>query len=245
MSASMVGPFVILQVATVIAIVMFLRVLLHKQLEVGLKRIKKIDQENLKKEMGLNEKLAKLDKEYVEKIESAEKQADLLLRMAKEDGKRIREEDREKAKEEARKIIASALQEKERVRNLVKSEIREKAVDFAVDLVKRVFSNKEMMDIKTKSVKKAILDLMEAKNVTTLIIKNKKIEIITADKFSQKDKDQIRGYIEKGCGEKIDVKFGVGEDIWGGFILKTGESIIDGTLMTKVLDAAKEVKEEG
>ena len=202
MSASMVGPFVILQVATVIAIVMFLRVLLHKQLEVGLKRIKKIDQENLKKEMGLNEKLAKLDKEYVEKIESAEKQADLLLRMAKEDGKRIREEDREKAKEEARKIIASALQEKERVRNLVKSEIREKAVDFAVDLVKRVFSNKEMMDIKTKSVKKAILDLMEAKNVTTLIIKNKKIEIITADKFSQKDKDQIRGYIEKDVEKK-------------------------------------------
>ena len=64
MPTILIWPFIVLQVATVAAIILFLRMLLHKQLEMGMKRIKRLDQENLNKEVILNEKLEQLNREY-------------------------------------------------------------------------------------------------------------------------------------------------------------------------------------
>ena len=138
MPASFIGPFIVLQIATVIAIVMFLRMLLHKQLEIGLKRIKKMDQDNLEKEDMLNSKVQKLNEEYEKKMEDAERQSDALIGMAKDDSKKLREEERNKAKEEAKKIIASALEERDRITHQTKSEISRKSIGFSVKILKQI-----------------------------------------------------------------------------------------------------------
>lgn len=245
MSPTLIWPFIILQVATVVAIVLFLRMLLHRQLEIGMRRIKNLDQENLKKEVKLNAELEKLNKEYDAKIEDARRQADILVNTAKEDAKKMRDSEREKAKEEAKRIIASALQEKEKALKEAGKTVYARAVDFAVMILKRVFSEGELSGLRGAVTKEVIAGLFESDSVRELVEKSKgAAEVVTADKLTAKDEEYILKTIEKEAKEKAKVKFIVDKDVLGGLVLKIGKSVIDAGLVCRINKAAAEIKDE-
>jgi len=240
----LIWPFIILQVATVAAIVLFLRMLLYRQLETGMKRIKKIDQENLKKEAVLNEKVERMNREYEEKMIKAEQEAALLVSSAKEDIKKMRSFERMKAKEEAKKIIANALQEREKVLKGAKSEVRGKAVDFAVVLLKHVFSEKELSALRSDAAEEAMDDLLSSDNVRKLLGKGEDIEVTTADELTDKAKEHVQKVIDRHGGSGAKVKFTIDASVLGGLVLRIGESVIDGGIARRIDNAAMELKDE-
>ncbi|MBL7073283.1 MAG: F0F1 ATP synthase subunit delta [Candidatus Omnitrophica bacterium] len=244
MSPTLIIPFVLLQIATVVAIVLFLRMLLHKQLEVGLRRIKKLDKENLAKEASLNEKIETIAKEYGVKVSQAEKEAVEIINAAKEESKKVRDTARVRAKEEAKRIIASSMQEKERVMKEADREIARQAVDSAALILRRVFSDEELSGLRSGISKDVIETLLEADNVRALISKNKDMEIITADKLSKQDEEYILKIIKKNSEEEKKVLFSMDKNVLGGLILKIGESIIDGGVAYRLQKAVLEMKEE-
>jgi len=244
MSPTLIIPFVLLQIATVVAIVMFLRMLLHKQLEMGMTRIKKLDKENLSKETDLNDKLEKVDKDYGAKIKEAEKQANEIISIAKESSKKMRDTTRTRAKDEAKRIISSAIQEKDKVVKEARREIHRKAVDTAVLILNNVFSEGELSGLRCRISKDVIETLLKSKNVQVLIEKNSDVEIITADKLTKEDEAGIEKLIEGSVGEKKNVKFRVDQTVLGGLVLKIDESIIDGGIAYRIHKAAISMKEE-
>jgi len=244
MSPTLIIPFILLQVATVVAIVLFLRMLLHKQLEVGLVRIKKLDKENLAKEAELNDRIEKITKEYGAKISEAEKEAASIINAAKENSKGMRDNARQRAKEEAKRIIASSMQEKEKVMKEAKREIARQAVDSAALILRHVFSDEELEELRCGISKEVIETLVEADNVRLLISKNKDVEIVTADKLSKQDEEYILKVIKKNSDKEKNVLFSVDKNILGGLVLKIGESIIDGGIAYRLHKAALEMKEE-
>ncbi|MFH1395018.1 MAG: F0F1 ATP synthase subunit delta, partial [Candidatus Omnitrophota bacterium] len=244
MSPTLIIPFVLLQIATVVAIVMFLRMLLHKQLEMGMTRIKKLDKENLAKESELNDKLEKINRDYSAKIQDAEKQANEIITMAKESSTKMRDAARSRAKEEAKRIIASAIQEKDKVIKEARREISRKSVDRAALILRHVFSEEELAGLRCKISKDVIITLLKSENIQDLVRKNNDVEIITADKLSKENEDFIVKLIEDCAGSKRNVKFSVDQTILGGLILKLDESIIDGGIAYRIHKAVINMKEE-
>ena len=244
MATTFIWPFIILQCVTVVVIVLFLRMFLHRQLEIGMGRIKRMDKENLEKEVELNDRLEKLNEEYDMKIQNAEKQADSLINMAKETAKKMRDSERVKAKEEAKRIIASALQEKEKVLSEATRMVNSKAVDFSILILERVFSEDELSGLRRRVTKEVTGVLFGSDNVGELIRKNKDIEVVTADKLTAPDRKYILKMIEKQAKGKVNVKFVVDKSILGGLILKIGGSMIDGGIAYRVNKAVLELREE-
>ncbi|MBU0683736.1 MAG: F0F1 ATP synthase subunit delta [Candidatus Omnitrophica bacterium] len=244
MSLTLIIPFVLLQIATVVAIVMFLRLLLHKQLEVGMVRIKKLDKENLTKESALNDKLEKINREYGVKIASAEKQASEIIAMAKDSSLKMRDTARTRAKEEAKRIIASAIQEKDKVIQEAHREISLKSVDKAALILRQVFSEEELEGLRCEISKDVIIGLLKSGNVQNLIKKDKDIEIITADKLQKEDEEFMVKIIEDSAGKKKNVKFKVDQTVLGGLILKIDESIIDGGIAYRIQKTVIRMKDE-
>lgn len=244
MASRLMVPFIILQIATVIAIILFLRMLLHKQLNIGLKRLQRLDQENVKKEAQLNDRLQSLDKEYKIKLAEAQRRAELIIDAAKEEAKKMREDERLKAKEETKKVIASAHQEKERVLKEAKEEVFNKGVDFSTLILKRVFSEDELRDFRLRVSKNVVKFLIDSKEVDELLKKNVNVEVITADPVTTDDKKYILKTMDDKTNKKAKVKFTVDKKILGGLILKIGERIIDGSIAYRVNKAALEAREE-
>jgi len=244
MSPTLIIPFVLLQIATVVAIVLFLRMLLHKQLEAGLLRIRKLDKENLTKEAELNEKIEKNAKEYGAKIAEAEREAIKIINSAKEETKQMRDTARLRAKEEAKRIIASSMQEKEKVLKEARREIERKAIDLASLLLRHIFSDRDLAGLRCEISKEVIETLVASDNVRVLISANKNIEITTADKLNKQDEEYIEKVIKKNTNEKTKVEFNIDKNVLGGLVLKIGESIVDGGIAYRLHKAVLEMKEE-
>lgn len=244
MVSRLIWPLIILQIATVVAIVLFLRMLLHKQLELGIKRIKKLDEENLKKEALLNERLQRLDKECTMKLGEAEQEARTLIDAAKEELKKMREEERVRAKEEAKRIIAGGLQEKEKLMKESRQDIFDKAVIFAQQVLRRMFSEKDLEGLRGKISKEVVDFLAQSKQIDELLADNKSVEIITAAPLTEEHKKGILKIIKDKAKSDLDVKFNVDKDAIGGLVLKIGKQVIDGSITYRINQTAQEVKEE-
>jgi F0F1-type ATP synthase membrane subunit b/b' len=246
MGIRVIWPFIILQVATVVAILFFIRSLLHKQLDIGLKRIKKLDEENLKKSTELNTKVEQLGKDYETKITDGEARAREMLEAAKEEVKKIHEAERIKAKDEAKRIIANALHEKEKLIKEAQQHLFEKAIDLSGEILKRVFSDDELKGMRGKIAGNVMGFLTDSEEVKKLLKTEKAIEVVSSDTLSENDKNRLIKILEAGSGgSEIKVKFSVDKGTLGGLVFKMGRQIVDGSIANRVHKAAQELRLNG
>jgi len=244
MISRLMWPFIVLQVTAVIAIIFFLRTLLHRQLELGMKRIRRLDQENVRKKAELSEKIDQLNKEYNQKIGKAEMEARIIIEAAREEARSMREEERNKAKEEVKKIISAAIQQKEKLIKDVQRKAFDEGLDIASRILKRIFSEDDLKGLRQKVSREVMDALASSKEVKELTKKNDEFEIITAEAMSDDDKKYAANIFKDSPGKKM-IKFTVDKKTLGGLILKTGEEIIEGSVAYRIRKAAAEIREKG
>jgi F0F1-type ATP synthase membrane subunit b/b' len=239
----MIWPFIFLQIATVGAIIMFLRMLLHKQLESGIKRIKTLDQENMRKEVLINEKIEKFQAECRSKLQEAETAALTHVDKAKEDAKKILEDSRAAAKAESKKIIANALEEKESILRDAKRQMWLKAMEFSVDILKAALSEDDRIALNEKITRDTVKTVFGSEDVVSILSDEgaKEVEIVTAKELSAEDRENVVRAV-RSASEKISVKFGVDVKIISGMVAKIGEVVIDMGLYNKFQKAASKIK---
>lgn len=243
MVTRLMWPFIILQIATVVAIVLFLRSLLHKQLEIGLKRIQKLDQENLKKNTELSKGLEELDKKRETALADAEHKAKVMLEKAQEEEKKMREDERIKAKEEAKKIIAGAIQQKDKMLKETEYEVFNKGIDLSIHILERVFSDSELKGFSCK-ISKEIIDFLTGSEQAERFLKEKHdLEVVSAEALGNEEKKRITTAIKSKSGGNTKVTFTVDKNILGGIALKTGEQILDASIAYRVNKAALSLRE--
>ena len=245
MVSRLMWPLVLLQIAAVVTIIMFLKMLLHKQLEIGLTRIKKLDEDNLKKETEINKRLQQLDKECNMRLGEAERQGKAMIEAAKEEIRKMREEERDKAKDEAKRTIAGALQQKEKLLKEMEHEIFSKGIDFSEMILKHIFSEDDLKELKAKVSREVMDILLASERISRLVLESKEIEVITSDALDGEDKKRITKIITEKTKESAEIKFTTDKNILGGLVLKIGDEIIDGSIAYRVHKAAQEIKEKG
>jgi len=238
-------PFIILQVASVVAIIVFLRILLRKQLETGYKRIQMLDQSNLRKETSLNDRRKQLDAEYKTRMAEAEERTQVMIEKVKEDIKKMREDERVKIKDEAKRTIASALQQKEQVLKESERLIFSKGIDLATVIVKQMFSDEGLKGLRSKLSKEVVNALVDSGQVKESLKTNKSVSVISADALGTEDKKTITEKINKVSDGKVKIQFSVDKGTGGGLVFKIGDKIIDGSLAYRINKAAREIKEGG
>lgn len=237
--------FILLQVFSVLAIIVFLRVLLHKQLEMGYKRIQMLDHGNLKKETDLNTRIKQLEDAYQSKLAEAQQQSQSMIEVAKEEIKKMKDDERGKAKEESKRTIASALQQREKVIRESEQLVFNKSLDLAMDIVRQVLSDKELKDLRCKVTKDVLNSLVDSEQAKDALKTNQEVEIISADVLSGDDRKYVSQVINKISGNKAKVDFSADKDITGGIVLKIGDRMIDGSLAYRINKAAQAIKEGG
>jgi F0F1-type ATP synthase membrane subunit b/b' len=235
---------IVLQVGAVVTIALFLKMLLHKQLEIGMRRIKKLDEDNLAKEAQLNDKLEALNAECTRKLAAAEKESAKMIESAKEESRLMREDERAKAKEEAKRIITGAIKEKEKSLKDMEHKIFYKGLDLSTDIVKRIFSAEDLQGLKLKVSKEVIDAICATEQVRSLIAGSDKAEVITPQPLPEDQKKRLAAVLSEGP-RKVNIKFTEDSKVLGGLILKIGEEIIDGSLAYRVTKAANELRENG
>ena len=243
MITRLMWPFIILQIATVVAIVLFLRSLLHNQLEIGLKRIQKLDQENLEKNTELNKGLAELEKERETTLADTEHKVKVMLEKAQEEIRKMREEERVRLKTEAKKIIAGALQQKDKMLKDSDYEVFNKGVDLSKHILERIFSDSELKDFNAK-ISKDVIDFITNSEQAEKFFKGKEdLEVVSVEAIGSEEKKCITKAVKDKSASDTKVTFTVDKNILGGIVLRADKQVLDASIACRISKAVNALRE--
>lgn len=233
-------PMVIVQVAVFAAIVVVTKRLLLSDTLKAVDRIKKVEAEVRKREEGIRQQIQDHEQEFQKKKAEAETDLERRRDMAEKEVTRMRDQILSDAKKESETIIDNARKGEEKFRRQIQQEMEEKAVEYGVDTYRLVMSEK-MTDSLNGQFIDELLDAIEQIDSSS----------ITADgdaefKSSHPIPDAQKKRLEQLLAEKFKVHVEIQEkivpDLLAGLVFKLGSLEIDGSLRSRLQEAASEIK---
>lgn len=234
----MIIQLIIIQVITFVIIVVFLKKLLYTETAKESDRLKK-----------LREEFSQKEKELKARIDEAGKDAEGKLAKAAEDARKYRdakekeaEEQKEsilaKAREMAEGMVKNAVNSKQKIREEIEIEVREKIPAAAVQIFK-------------EAMPPAAVEFIHSELVAELIGKVKKMEknmfsrntdkgdMVSAYPVKRAEKTKIVTAISDRAGRDIVLTEKEDRSLGAGVVIKLGALIIDGSLENKLKQAGR------
>lgn len=242
----MILQLVLIQVCTFVLIVLFLRWLLYSHISRALRRLQRLNQENLEKEKALKEEFERAKRETEREIEDGRKQSDSI----KEEARALAEKDREqivdKARQESNRLIQEAHRECQRKQAELTIETQEKAVYLACDMIKYIFTEQGKDDLQSHIIDELIdeIEKVDDKKIKAI---GDVAEVACAFNLKDEQKSKLKEVLTKKLQRNIEIKEKLDKDIIAGLNIKIGGFVIDGSIrnrMKKILPMLKEKAKE-
>ena len=243
-----IWQLIAIQVVTLVFIILFLRWLLHNQITRAVKRLQKLNQQNLEKEKILREEIDRGKKEANLEIEKSKVQAAGIKEEAKIEADKIREGVLEKSKEEAKRFIEETAKDAKRKESEVILKMQNKSVHIAADMVKYVFTDKGLENLQAQLIDELIEDIknLDEKRID---VKENKANIIYAHMAQAEQKEKLRAALCSKLGKDISLSEELDPEIIAGIIIKISGFVIDGSIKNKLRKAlpimAEKIRTDG
>jgi F-type H+-transporting ATPase subunit b len=234
-------PIGVTYVCVLVATVFIIKRLLLSDTAQAVNKIKQVETEVRKKEEAIRREIEEHEKEFAKKKADAE--ADLQKR--KEDSEkevgRMRDQVLSDAKKEAERLLDQAKKNEEKLRKQIAQEMEEKAVDYGIQVLKLVFSEK-MNEHLNKTFIDELLDALGEVDSSSITVDASEVQFSSSHPMLPEQKERL----EKLLAEKFNVNIKVNEKIQkeliAGLVFKLGSLEIDGSLSNRLQEAAAEMK---
>ncbi len=239
---SLMIPLIVGLIIIFVIIALVLRMMLRGHVDLAMKRVQKLNEDNLRRELELKRKLDEAEKEYRKKIAEASKDAARI----KEDEQRLAQDMREKTLAEANRerteILTDAKDEAERFKRTVARSMEEKILNRSGEIVKSLLTDQLTKEMHAHFVNQVLEELKKGQK--RLEVKTDTAEIISAQPLNDDQKKRLANLLTDKTGKKIKLRetIDTNHNISGVYI-KLGDLIIDGTLQQRLGHILLKVKE--
>jgi len=222
-----------IQIITFVFIVLFLRWLLHNQISRAVKRLQKLNQQNMEKEKILREEIERGRKEVSMEIEKSRAHAVNIKEEAKAEAEKIKEDTLEKSKEEAKRLIDEAMKGAKRKESESILKMQDKSIHIAADMVRHIFTDKGLECLHIQLIDELIEDI---KNLDrkAIDVKENKAKVIYARMAQGAQKEKLKTILCSKLGRDISLSEEIDPEIIAGIIIKISGFIIDGSIKNKL-----------
>ncbi|MFA6358175.1 MAG: F0F1 ATP synthase subunit delta [Candidatus Omnitrophota bacterium] len=244
----LVWQIILIQIATFVLIILFLRWLLYTHISRALDRLQKLNQQNLEKEKVLKEELERAKKQSDMEIRQGKIEAESIKEQAKEDGEKARRNLLDSSKEEAKRIVNEGVRDSQRKYNDLLLEMQDKAVYLAVDIVRYIFTDKIHKELHTQIIEELIEDVASL-DKEKIRAQGDKAEIVCAYPLEAAQKQRLQQALSNKLERHIILEETVDQEVVGGLIIRlSGFVVIDGSVKNKfkrILPVMKEKARSG
>lgn len=232
---------IIIQIITFAALVFVLRKIMYSASFTETKRLQQLNRENAGRAQELAAKMDEAEKQYKDRLEAAEREANKLKAQAREESERLKREALSKARQEAERIVKQALNTKEKVKEELEAQIEQKCVVQSLVLIEKVLNSKSVLFLHSALVKD-ILEEIDKIDESKLAVNTDKGELILANEITKADKEALVMSISKKTGRNISLEELIDKSLIAGMTIKLGSLIIDGSLSGKLKEACEALK---
>lgn len=234
--------FIIFETLLFAAILLVLKKLLFTDANSALNRLNDTRIRTEKKQNELEERIKKFEESCRVQVADTQKKAEEIKSQAIAESDKKGREIIEKARAQAEEIVTKANDAKERLKAILEKEVELKMMDFCANLYTRAFVERMPVKFNDAMIDDFMAELpkMDAKYIADA----KEMEIITISKLNEDVKNKIKSVIEGKINHKVNVKEKEDKSILAGIIVKFGTLAIDGSLKSKLVEAAEKIKVE-
>lgn len=229
----LIWQLLLLQVVTFGLIILFLRWLLHGQISRALRRLQRLNQENLEKERVLKDELERAKREARRKVEEGRLQAEALKEEARQEAEKSRGDIVDKARKEAKRLINEAVKDCRRKSVELTVQMQEKSIYLAIDMIRYIFSRDSQESLHSQLIDELIREIkgLERGKIKT---EGGKIKVISAYPLAAGQKKKLNEIMRSNLGRDIELDEEIDRAIVAGLIMKSGGFVIDGSIRSKL-----------
>jgi F-type H+-transporting ATPase subunit b len=224
---------IIIQVITFAILVFLLRQFLYKQNSQALERLQQLYQENLKREEDLKNAQEAADQELKEKIAQHNEEIKKLKVAGEVDVQKMHDEILAKAKEEADKIVAEAEANKERIKANLVSEMEEKALVLASDIIEHIFTDQVALGIHHHLIDEFIEEI-EKSDGQRMQLDVETVEIAAPYPLTQDQEENLKKILSTKMGRSVSIKGTIDQEMVAGMVVRLENLVLDGSLRNKL-----------
>jgi len=239
----MLPQLIALQVITFIALALLLKMLFSRHLDSALKRLKKLQNENLMRENQLKEELDKAKSDHAAEIAKGKAEAKALVDQAKKDVEALRAGSEEESKRQERKIFAHGQDELEKLKVKLNQDIESQALQISMELIAHTFTEKGKDQLQRQFIDDLIEDV-EHLEKSKFSVKTNKAKVLTSFPLTEKEKDRLKKVLSAKIGSVVTITEEADKDLIMGIIIQLGALEIDGSLSNRLRKALPMVRKD-
>jgi F0F1-type ATP synthase membrane subunit b/b' len=225
------------------AIIFFLHRTLISSTEGAVKRLNDEIGKATAKQAELTRKLREADEELSRRQTEARQLAEKMRTDAENESKEEREKIIKKAREEGEEIIAKAQGAKEKMRTDLEKEMDGKGIDFGMQILNNVLSEKAKGNLDQVLIGE-FLENLKTIDMSRISSDVKEVEVISLTQPTEDLKKQVVQIVKSKINRDISVAAKVDSNIGGGLILKFGSMALDGSVRNLMRDVVTSMKKD-
>ena len=237
----MLSQLIALQVITFVAIAILLKILFSRHLNSALKRLKFLQGENMLRENQLKEELEKARRDRLDEVEKGKLEAKTLIDHAKKEVEVIKLSAEEDAKQQGKKIFAHGQEELEKIKAKMLSDIENRAVETAVELILYTFNQKGKESLQHQFIDDLIEEI-ENIGKNKFSVKTNKAHILTSFPLNDKEKERLKKALSVKMGSNVTITEEIKPELITGLVIQLDAMEIDGSLKNRLRKALPLIK---
>src|SRR2546428_510387 len=233
---------ILIQVITFVVLAVLLHQFLYRQVTRSLGRLQQLYQENREREEALKRRREETEQEIRTTTARHHEEIGRLRAEAEAGTQKMQEERLAQAKEEGQRIVAEAEAKRERMRASLGSEMEEKAVGLASDIIRRVLSAQVAQGIHQQLVD----ELVEARRKSDgprPELDADKVEVVVPFPLTQTQHERLSTIFSSRMGRSVKIHETIDAEIVAGMVVRLENVVLDGSLKTKVKGMLAYVRE--
>lgn len=237
---------ILIQIATFVLIILFLRWLLYSHIGRALKRLQQLNQQNLEKEKALKDELERANRRVEGEIERGKIDAESIKEKAREDAEREARKILEVSQREAKRIISEGERDNERRYKDLLLRMQDKAVYLAMDIIRYIFTEGGQKNLQIQLIDELVSEIggLEKEKLKS---EGNNAEIISAFPLEDEQSKRLKKVLSSKLNRNIALTVKNDQEIIAGLIIKLGGFVIDGSIknkLKKILPLMKERSKE-
>ncbi|MBI3322566.1 MAG: F0F1 ATP synthase subunit delta [Candidatus Omnitrophica bacterium] len=200
-----------------------------------------LSQDYMKRQEEMKKRLEEAERHYRELLAKAQAEGTQLKTQAVQEAEEKRRQTVEEARTEAERIVNQAVQTREAMKREVESAVEKRAVQRACELLEEVLPKEMQESTHGRWMEEALgngllrLNQMEMPEK----VKTQEARVVSAAPLTPAQKERLQKKLEQAMGHPVTLREEVDPRIIAGITITLGHMVLDGSLVSKLREAAR------
>jgi len=232
-------PFLLLQVVIFVALVVVLRRILSRNLTDATAHLQSLSAGYARRHDELKQRLAEAEQQYREQMTRAKTEAEQLIQQARQEAEASKARLLEEAHTESERIVHQGLQTQEALRKEVEQRIESRAIERACELIHETLPNQLRRDIQSHWLDELVKNGLPQLDRMQAVEPIREARVVSAFPLGAAQRQALRQWLKERLGREVALTEEVDERLVAGLKISLGSLVLDGSLASKVQQAAR------